>query len=349
MAIPDLLRDLLLAVGPSGHEEPAAALWREAAARFAEVHADSLGTSYARVRAAEGAPTLAVIGHIDEVGFQITHIDESGLLAYSVLGGFSAETLAGQRVLIRGSGGLVPGVVGRRRSAARRSEQPKLEHSDLHIDIGAAGRDEAAALVAPGDPGVWQGAPLELEQGRLASRALDNRLGAYVALEAARRVAEAGDARLDVVAVAAVQEELGFHGARTAAFALEPRVALAVDVTWATDVPGGDPKRAGKVELGSGAAITRGPVVNPRVAALLLEAARDEAIPHSLEVYSGDTRTDADAVHVARGGVPTGLVSIPLRYMHSPSELVSLDDLEAVIALVVAFARRLTPETSFLR
>ncbi len=350
MAIPDLLRDLLLAVGPSGHEEAAARIWRAAASPFAEVDGDSLGTSYARVPAGEGAPTLAVIGHIDEIGFQVTHLDEDGLLAFSILGGFGAETLVGQRVLIAGRNGIVPGVVGRRESReSRRSDPPRLEHADLHIDLGAASRDEAAELVRPGDAGVWQGEPVELGHGRLVSRALDNRLGAYVALESARRVAGLGDARVNFVAVAAVQEEIGHHGARTAAFALEPQVALAIDVTWATDVPGGDPRRAGKVELGSGAAITRGPIVNPRVAELLVEAAEQEEIPHTFEVFSGPTRTDADAVHVARGGVPTGVVSVPLRYMHSPCELAALDDVEAVIRLVVAFARRLAPETSFLR
>jgi putative aminopeptidase FrvX len=350
MAIPDTLRELLLAVGPSGHEEAATRVWCRAAGAFAEVERDSLGTATARVRAGAGAPTLAVIGHIDEIGFQVTHIDENGLLAFSTLGGFAAEQLAGQRVLLAGPGGLVPGVVGRRETRGpRRGDRPSLEHSDLHLDIGAATREEAAALVSPGDAGVWRGDPLELGQRRLASKALDNRLGAYVALESARRVAAEGGATLDLVAVAAVQEELGHQGARTAAYALDPLVALAIDVTWATDVPGSNQRRAGSVELGSGAAITRGPVVNPRVGELLVEAAEAEGIPYTVEVYSGATHTDADAVHVARGGVPTGLVSIPLRYMHSPCELACLDDLEAVIALVVAFARRLSPEASFLR
>jgi putative aminopeptidase FrvX len=348
--IPDLLRELLLAVGPSGHEEPAARVWREAAAPFAEVHSDSFGTSYARVSAAAGAPTLAVLGHIDEIGFQVTHIGEDGLVSFSILGGFSADTLVGQRVLLAGRNGLVRGVVGRREvSDGRRSDRPKLEHSDLHIDLGAASREEAETLVSPGDAGVWQGEPLELAHGRFVSRALDNRLGAYIALEAARRVAEAGDATVDVVAVAVVQEELGSHGARAAAYSLDPQVALAIDVTWATDVPGGNPKRLGKVELGSGVAISRGPVINPRVAELLAETAEQEEIPHSFEIYSGATQTDADSLYIARGGIPTGVVSIPIRNMHSPVELASLEDLEAVIGLVVGFARRLSPETSFLR
>ena len=345
MTTPALLRDLLLAVGPSGHEEPAARIWRDAAAAFAEVHTDSLGTSYARVRAAgENAPTLAVIGHIDEIGFQVTHIDEAGLLSFAIVGGFRAEVLLGQRVQIVGRDGMVPGVV-----SAGELGEGKLKHPELHIDIGAKDADEAATLVRPGDPGVWKGDPVELAGGRITSKSLDNRLGAYIALEAARRVAEAGDAVYDVVAVAAAQEEIGLHGARAAAYGLEPAIALAIDVTYATDAPGGNPKRAGKVELGSGVAITRGPVVHPRVVDLLVAAAERESIPHTFEVYSGATHTDADAVHISRSGIPTGLLSIPLRYMHSPCEVASLDDVEAVIALVVAFARGLDADTSLTR
>ena len=351
MTVPPLLRDLLTAVGPSGQEGPAAAVWREAAADFAEVESDTLGTSFARVRAGEGAPILALVGHIDEIGVAITHVGDDGLLSFSVLGGFEAEQMAGQRVLIAGRSGPVAGVVGRRELSPdeRRGDRPVLKHSDLHIDIGATSRGDAERLVRPGDAAVWQGEPLELENGRIASRALDNRLGAYAALESARRVAEVGGAEVDVVAVAAVQEELGLYGARTAAFALEPQVAIAIDVTWATDVPGGDPTRAGKVELGDGAAVTVGPVVNPSVSGLLRETAEAEGIKHCIEVSADRTLTDADALHVSRGGVPTGVVSIPVRYMHSPVELCSLDDLEATISLVTAFALRLTRQTSFLR
>ena len=329
MSIPPLLRDLLTAVGPSGQEGPAAAVWRDAAAGFAEVSSDTLGTSFARVAAGEQAPTLALVGHIDEIGVAITHIGDDGLLAFGVLGGFDPEQMLGQRVLIAGRDRTVTGVVGRRLlSREERRDRPALKHSDLHIDLGASSREDAE---------------------QLASRALDNRLGAYAVLEAARRVAVEGDSQLDVVAVAAVQEELGYHGARTAAYALDPQVAIAVDVTWSTNAPGGNPKRVGKVELGGGAAITVGPVVNPGVSDLLRETAAAQGIAHCVEVYSDRTQTDADAFHVSRAGVPSGVVSIPVSDMHSPVELCSLDDLEAVIALVAAFARRLTRETSFLR
>jgi endoglucanase len=350
VAIPDLLHDLLFARGPSGHEGPAAQVWRDAASGFAEVHSDTLGTSFARVRAGEGAPTLAIVGHIDEIGIAITNIEESGLLSFSTIGGFSPEMLAGVRVSIAGREGDVPGVIGRRIiPPEKRSERGKVEVSDLHIDIGAKNREDAARLVRAGDAGVWVGEPLELPNGRFASKSMDNRLGAYVALEAARRVAEGGGAQVDVVGVAAVQEELGYYGARTAAFSLDPDVAIAIDVTYATDVPGGDPKAAGKIDLGSGAAIGRGPILHTGVTDLLTQVAEQEGIAHTFEVLTNRTHTDADAVHVSRAGVPTGLVSVPLRYMHSPIELASLDDLEAVIALVVAFASRLDRDTSFLR
>jgi endoglucanase len=345
--IPDLLRALLEAAGPSGSEEPAARVWREAASKFAEVSNDTLGTSFARVGTGD-RPTLALIGHIDVIGVVITHIGDDGLLAFKPLGGFEPATAAAQRVTIAGREGPVEGVIAARVRAYSERENG-IRQDDLHIDIGAANREEAAARVAQGDSGVWHGEPVEYPNNRIVSRTLDNRLGAYTVLEAARRIADAGDAQVDVVAVAAVQEEVGEHGAATAAFALEPAVAIVVDVTWATDTPGGDVRDAGDVPLGSGAAITRGPVVHPQVAELLTSAAEEEKIPYAVEVYPDRTQSDADKVFVSRSGVPTGLVSIPIRYMHSPTEIASLDDLKATIALVTAFARRLTPETSFLR
>jgi putative aminopeptidase FrvX len=348
--VPDLLRALLSERGPSGHEEPAARVWREAAAQFAEVDSDTLGSSYARVRAGEDAPTLAIVGHIDEIGVAITSVDDAGLLSFTTIGGINPEILAGQRIRLRGRGGDVVGAIARKRLAPEQvRDRPRLDQADLHIDIGARDREDAERMIRVGDAGVWEGEPVELPNGRLMSRALDNRLGAYIALESARRIAEARDARVDVVAVAAVQEEIGLYGARTAAFGLDPQVAIAIDVTPATDVPGGNPRAAGKIELGLGAMIARGPTVNRHVDELLARAAEEEGIAHAFEIYTRTTQTDADEIHLARAGIPTGLISVPTRYVHSPCETCSLDDVEAVVRLVVAFARRLTPEHSFLR
>jgi endoglucanase len=350
MATPDLLTRLLNAPGPSGHEEEAARIWREAAASFAEVTSDTLGTSFARVRAGEGAPTLALVGHIDEIGVVITNIEESGLLSFTPVGGISAEALTGQRIELLVRGGRIPAAIARKRIQPEQlRDRPKLELTDLHLDIGATSREDAEALVRVGDAGVWVGPPVELPNDRLLSKALDNRLGAYIALEAARRVADAREAQVDVVAVAAVQEEIGLYGARAAAYGLAPDVAIAIDVTPATDYPGGDARRAGRIELGMGAMIARGPTLNKQVTDLLAEAAEAEGIAHAFEVYARTTSTDADEIHLARAGIPTGLLSIPTRYLHSPNELCALEDVESIIRLLVAFAKRLSRDQSFVR
>src|SRR6476661_352701 len=350
MTAPDLLTALLTAPGPSGHEEAPARLWRDAAATFAEVTSDTLGSSFARVRAGDGAPTLALVGHIDEIGVAVTNIEESGLLSFTTIGGISPEMLMGQRFELMTRAGRLPAAMARKRIQPEQvRDRPRPELGDLHIDIGAKDRAEAESLVRVGDAGVWVGPPVELPNGRLLSKALDNRLGAYIALEAARRIAESGKAQVDVVAVAAVQEEIGLYGARTAAYGLDPQAAIAIDVTPATDYPGGDARRAGPIELGMGAMIARGPTLNKHVTDLLGEAAEAESIPHAWEVYARTTSTDADEIHFTRAGIPTGLLSIPTRYLHSPSEICALDDVEANIRLIVAFAERLSRDQSFVR
>jgi endoglucanase len=309
-----------------------------------------MGSSFARVRSGDGAPTLALVGHIDEIGIAITNIEESGLLSFTTIGGISAEMLMGQRFELLTRNGRLPAAISRKRIQPEQvRDRPRPELSDLHVDIGAKDREQAESLVRVGDAGVWIGPPVDLPNGRLLSKGLDNRLGAYMALEAARRLAESRAAQVDVVAVAAVQEEIGLYGARTAAYGLDPQVAIAIDVTPATDVPGGDARRAGRIELGMGAMIARGPTLNKQVTDLLGEVAEAEGISHAWEVYSRTTSTDADEIHLVRAGIPTGLISIPTRYLHSPNEICALEDVEAIIRLIVAFAARLTRDQSFVR
>jgi len=200
-----------------------------------------------------------------------------------------------------------------------------------------------------GDVAVIAGEPVELLNGRVISRSMDNRLGAFVALEAARLVSEEGGAPGDVAAVAVAQEEITFAGARTSTFALDPGVAIVVDVTFSTDPPGHNLKELGKHPTGSGPVIMRGSTLHPQVFELLHETAEAHDIPFTVDVSGRDTGTDADAVHLSRAGVPTGVVSIPLRYMHSPVELVELADVRNAARLIAAFAQRLGPGTSFER
>ncbi len=352
MPVPDTLRALLTAPGPSGYETAPAQVWREAAGAFAaDVSGDTLGSSVARVSGTGDGPRLAVVGHIDEIGLIVTHVSDEGFLHFIGVGGWDAQILVGQRVEVITRDGPIPGLVGKKPIHLLEEEERKkvAEVKDLHIDVGARDGDQARDMVRIGDVAVIAGEPVEMPNERLASRSLDNRLGAYVALEAARLVAADGGATGEVVAVAPVQEEITFAGARTSAFSLEPDVAVVVDVTHATDAPGIDAKRAGKHELGSGPVIERGSTIAPAVFELLHDTATEEGIPFTVAASARHTGTDADAIHISRAGVPTGIVSIPLRYMHSPVELVALSDVEAAARLVAAFARRLDGATAFVR
>ncbi|HEY5693811.1 MAG TPA: M20/M25/M40 family metallo-hydrolase [Gaiellaceae bacterium] len=349
MPLPELLERLLTTPGPSGQERAAAAVWREAAEPVGEVSSDVLGSSWVRVPGTAGGPSLALVGHIDEIGVVVTHLGDDGFAAVRPIGGFDPHVMLGQRVDVLARDGAVPGVVHSRFQKRKRGEDRKpLDYDDLVLDVGAKDGEELRGLMRPGDGVVWHGAPLALQGERMASRSFDNRIGCYVALEAARRIAERGGSPGDVIAVAAVQEEVGdYAGSRTTAFATEPDVGIAIDVTRASDIRGGDHDDEGKIVLGGGPTLTRGPSLHPDVFELLHATAEAEGIPFTVEVSRGYTYTDADAVYLSRRGVPTGLVSIPLRYMHSPIETVDLADIEGAVRLLAAFALRLEPGTGF--
>jgi putative aminopeptidase FrvX len=352
VAIPELLQALLTAVGPSGHEDSPARAWREWCSQFAaEVRGDHVGSSLARVPGVSGGPTLAIVGHIDEIGLHVSHIDDEGYLRFGQVGGWDPIVLVGQRVRVITRNGTVPGVIARKPIHLLKDEDRKKapELKDLHIDIGTESADETRERVRIGDVAVIDADPLELSEGRVVARALDNRVGCYVAAQAARLVAEAGGAPGDVVALAVAQEETSFAGARTSAFALEPDVAIAVDLTFATDQPGVELGPITRHALGSGPVIARGTTLHPRVFELLYESAEAEKIPFTIESTGRSTGTDADAIHASRVGVPTGLVSVPSRYMHSPVEMVAVADVEAAARLIAVFAQRLEPGLSFER
>ena len=352
MSLPPVLRDLLTAAGPPGHESAPSKVWGEAAKQFgAEVTVDTLGTSVARVGGRGEHPLLAVVGHIDEIALLVSHVSDKGFLHVVGSGGWDPQVLVGQRVEVLTREGPVPGVVGRRPIHLLEQDDRKkaVELKRLHVDIGARDGDDARSLISEGDQVVIAAEPLELANDRVVSRSFDNRLGVYVALEVARRVHEAGGGAGPVAGVAAVQEEIGAHGARAMAYGLQPDLAVVVDVTHATDAPGVEPGELGKHGLGDGPVITRGAIVSRPLNDLLDAAARAEGIDVKTEVAGGATHTDADVVHMSRTGVPTALVSIPLRYMHSSVELVELGDVEATIALITAMALALEEDQQLTR
>ena len=276
MPVPDVLRKLLTAPGPSGYEQAAAAVFREAASAFAEVTHDSVGSSVARVKGTADGPLLAVIGHIDEIGLIVHHIDDDGYLWFGGVGGWDPIILVGQRVEVATRTGPIPGVVGKKPIHLLREEERKQvpELRNLHVDIGAKDGEEARRMVRVGDVAVIAGEPLEYPNGRVVSRAMDNRLGCFVAYEVARLVAEAGGAPGDVCGVAVTQEEITFAGARTTAYSLRPDVAVVVDVTFATDAPGTEEKELGSHKFGTGPVITRGSTLDPQLFELLHDGGR---------------------------------------------------------------------------
>jgi endoglucanase len=258
--------------------------------------------------------------------------------------------LVGQRVQVVARDGAVPGVIGRKPIHLLKGEEKDkaMKITDLWIDIGAKNRKDALRRVRIGDPAVVAASALSLPNGRLVSRSIDNRIGAFVILEALRQLRRRRP-KAEVHAVATSQEEIGWFGggARTSATGIEPVLALVVDVTHATDNPGADKKEVGDIRLGRGPVLSRGSSVNPMVFELLAETAEREKIPYQLQAAPRDTGTDADAIATAHRGVATGLVSVPNRYMHSPVEMVDLGDLERAAALLAACARRVTPKTDF--
>jgi endoglucanase len=315
------------------------------------VGSDRVGSSFARVAGTAGGPTLAVVGHIDEIGLHVSHIDDDGYLRFGQVGGWDPGVLIGQRVRLRTRDGDVAGVISRKPIHLLKDEDRKKvpEIKELHIDIGAKDAEEAGELVRIGDVAVIDAEPVEFRHERIVSRALDNRVGCYIAAEAARLVAQAGGAPGDVLALAVTQEETTFAGSRTSAFAHDPDLAVVVDLTFATDQPGVELGTITKHPFDSGPVIARGTSLHPLVFERLYEAGEAEGIPFTLESLGKGTGTDADAIHLTRAGIPTGLVSVPCRYMHSPVEMVSMADVDAAARLIAAFAQRLEPGISFDR
>ena len=349
---PPFLASLLDAVGPSGFEVGAARLWREEAETFAaDVKTDVSGNTLATVNP-EGRPRVMLAGHIDEIGLQVTHVDDDGFLYVAGIGGWDPQVLVGQRVKILGPPGGVRGVVGRKAIHLQKAEERRKPSkiSQLWVDVGVGSRAEATALgLRVGDAMVVDAAMVSLAGDRIASRAIDNRIGAYVVLEALRLLTDASP-MASAVAVATVQEEIGGGtggGARSSAFGLEPDVALVVDVTFSTDVPDIEKKELGEHRLGGGPVLSRGSAAHPVVFERLVEVAEAEGIPFTIQAAPRATRTDADSIYLTRSGVPTGLVSVPNRYMHSPNEMVSLSDLESTARLLAAFVSSLDGDTDF--
>jgi putative aminopeptidase FrvX len=343
------LKRLLDTPGPSGFETAPARVWREEAAKFAQVHSDVHGNSMATVNP-DGRPTIMLAGHIDEIGVIIQHIDDEGYVHIAGIGGWDPQVLVAQRIRFLGAGGDVIGIVGKKPIHLMKPEdrEKASKMTDLWVDVGAKSRAEASERLSVGDAGVIDSRSVLLPNDRIVSRSVDDRIGAFVVLEALRRYAEsAGSAK--VVAAATTQEEIAWHGggAGVCASCIGAQMAIVVDVTFATDHPGIEKNELGDHAIGSGPVLTRGSIISPVVYRTLHAAAEDLKMPYTIQAAGRDTSTDADAIHVSAQGIATALVSVPNRYMHSPNELVSLEDVDRAATLIAEACRRVDAKTDF--
>lgn len=348
----EFLTALLEARSPSGYEFEAQAVldtFLQPAAD--EYRKDALGNRIATLNPGGGGPTVLLAGHMDELGLIVRHIDDRGFIYFDTIGGHDATIISGRRVQVIGKKGTVHGVTGKRAihlmSPEDRKKVPELH--DIWVDIGAGSRAEAEKQVRIGDPIVYDHGFSVINGSIATSRAFDDKAGCYVVCETLRRlVAKKRKIAARLVAVATTQEEIGTRGATTAGFSVDPQIAVAVDVGHATDHPDCDHRKFGKFALGSGPIIARGPNINPGIFNRLVQLADKHKIPYQIEAEARPTPTDARALQMTRGGVATGLLSIPLRYMHTPSEIVDLNDIENTVNLLVEFVASLKKGDTFL-
>jgi endoglucanase len=291
---------------------------------------------------------VVIEGHIDEIGFIVTYVDDEGFIWFDKIGGWDDQVIVGQRVRIAAAGGDVQGVIGKKAAhLLKPADRSKVtEASDLWIDIGATNKQDALGRIEVGDPVVLDVAPLQLTDDLLVSRSVDNRVGAFVALEALRLLKDM-DRKVAVVAVAATQEEINMSGALHLSFRVKPVVGIAIDVTHATDYPGAAKKADNDVKLGSGPVLTRGSSINPVVFAGLRDAALRLGVTTPIQAAARASGTDADAMLRSGAGVAPGLVSIPNRYMHSPNEIISLTDLDNAARIIAEFVQTVMPDSDF--
>lgn len=343
----EFLHSLLTTPSPSGHEAAAAKVWREEATTFAPVvNHDLAGNSWASNRD-DGTLHVLIEGHIDEIGFVVTWIDDDGFVWIDKIGGWDDQVVVGQRIVIAGREGPVQGVIGKKAAhLLKDSDRSKVTQlADLWIDIGASDREDAERRVEIGDPAVIDVVPVQLTDDLLASRSIDNRIGSFVALEVLRAVAAESPHR--VTALIASREEIGLIGAVNAAHGMKPDVVIVLDVTHATDYPGAEKKLDNAIALGSGPVLTRGASINDRVFRSLQAAGSAAGVDFTVQAAGRSTGTDADGFR--RSGIASaiGLVSLPNRYMHSPNEVVSLDDVRGAIDLIAQFVRSLPSDVDF--
>jgi len=344
------LYKLLETPSPVGFEMNGQRVWADYLRGSADsLECDSYGSAWARLKGASGK-SFMLAAHADEIGYMVKHITKDGFLRIDRIGGSDVAVARGRRLRILGDKGDVTGVIGNtaihlRRDSLGAEKAPQVH--ELWVDVGASSFADVEKLgIRVGHPGVYDDGPLELSKKRLVSRALDNRIGGYIIAQVMKRLKKE-ELSHDLLCLNAVQEEIGGNGAQMATHRLKPDLCICLDVTHATDTPGIDSAKHGEVKLGSGPALTHGSANHPKIVERLMKVAKKQKITVQHESSSRFTGTDTDTIFVVRDGIPSALVSLPLRCMHSVVETVDLDDVEETISLLVGFVKSLKATDSF--
>lgn len=344
----DLLKRLLLTPSPSGFERPIQNVVREVMADCADRVTTDLHGNVIIAKNPDAKLRVMLAGHCDQIGLIVQHIDGDGFIYAAGIGGWDIQVLLGQRMTIWTSSGPVQGVIARKAihllTDEERKQVPKMK--DLWIDIGAKDKEDAQQQIRIGDPVTLELGYQPLRNQLSIAPGMDDKCGLWVVLEAFRRASQCG-VECGLFAVSTVQEEIGLRGAQTSSFTVDAQVGIAVDVTHATDCPTIDKKQEGDIRLGLGPVVYRGPNMNPVVVERLLATAAANNLPYQLAANPRATGTDANTMQISRGGMATGLVSIPNRYMHSPVEMISLDDIDHAADLIAAFVCSIKSDDDF--
>jgi len=336
----EMLVELLETPSPSGYETRGQRVWVDYVSSFADdVRTDAYGNAVAVHEGDPDGPEIVLTGHADEIGFIVKSIDDEGFIKPGRIGGSDPSVARGQHVTIYGEDGPVDGVIGQNAIHLRENGDDDPEISDLWIDIGAEDEDAATERVSIGDPITFASTVSWLSETRLAGRGLDNRVGTWAAAEGLRTAVDAGS-EATVYAVSTVQEELGLKGAQMVGFDLEPDAVVVVDVGHAVDYPSAPKDKTSQMALGDGPTLGRGSTNHPVIFDALETTAADLEIDVQIEALGVGTGTDADGFFTAAGGIPSQVVSVPNRYMHTPVEVVDTNDLEEIATLIGTFASR---------
>lgn len=342
------LQALLLAPSPSGYEQAAQAIVSDYVQPFADTVTTDIHGNVIVGKNVDAPVRVLLAGHCDQIGLVITHIDEQGFLYARSIGGWDPQQLIGQRMTVWSKSGAIPAVIARKPIHLLTTEERKkvVKLEELWLDIGATDKEDAARVVRIGDPVTLELGYQEMRNGLANAPGMDNMTGAWVVIEALRRVAQQ-PLNVGVFAVTTVQEEIGLRGAQTSTFGVDPLVGIAVDVTHATDCPTIDKRQNGEIKLGGGPVIDRGPNANPPLFDRLVETAERLEMPYQLDAHGRGTGTDANAMQLVRAGVATGIIGIPNRYMHSAVETIALADLDHAADLLAAFLTSLSGEEDY--